>query len=87
VTSLTLELNAVINFIRGHERSVAVNRGPLTYALKMGEKWIWTKNEKDPNRFGEYYWEVHPTTHWNYGLIDITPYTNTHNMDVVNTQC
>jgi DUF1680 family protein len=80
---LELELNAEINFTRGHERSVAVNRGPLTYALKMGEKWIWTKNEKDPNRFGEYYWEVHPTTPWNYGLIDITPYTNTHNMDVV----
>jgi DUF1680 family protein len=80
---LELELKAEINFTRGHERSVSVTRGPLTYALKMGEKWIQAKNEIDPHRFGEQYWEVHPTTPWNYGLTEITPETHTHKMEVI----
>ncbi len=80
---MELQLYAEIRFTRWHERSVAVKRGPLTYALKIGEKWISTTNEKDPERFGKEYLEVHPTTPWNYGLIDLVPETTTHNMQVV----
>ncbi|MBM3335603.1 transcriptional initiation protein Tat, partial [Candidatus Sumerlaeota bacterium] len=44
--------------------AVSVNRGPLTYALKIGEKWVaFGNNPEWPE------WEVFPTTPWNYGLI------------------
>ena len=44
--------------------AVSVDYGPLTFSLKIGEKW--TRNggsEKWPD------WEVFPTTDWNYGLV------------------
>jgi DUF1680 family protein len=48
---------------RWENGSVAIERGPLVFSLKMGESW--TKLESDtlaPD------WEVQPTTPWNYGL-------------------
>ena len=54
---------------RWHENSVTVERGPLTFALKIGEKWERIKND---DRFGEFYYEVHPETPWNFGLIEST---------------
>jgi hypothetical protein len=40
-----------------------VERGPLAFALKVGEDWKKIKGE-EPHAD----WEVHPTTPWNYGL-------------------
>ena len=54
-----------------YENSVSVERGPLTYALKMGEEWKTVKNEKDPIDYGRTYFEVRPTTPWNYGLLEV----------------
>ncbi len=48
---------------------MAVERGPITYALKIAEDWKQIKNEKDPIEYGETYYEVLPKTPWNYGLI------------------
>ena len=48
--------------------SVAIERGPLVYSLKIGEEWK-RINEDVPGRelpHGD--WEVHPTTPWNYAL-------------------
>jgi hypothetical protein len=45
-----------------------LERGPLVYALRIGEEWEKVTNSKDPERYGEYYWEVRPTTPWNFGL-------------------
>ncbi len=43
--------------------AVSVDYGPLTFSLKIGEKWTrYGKNENWPE------WEVYPTTPWNYGL-------------------
>jgi hypothetical protein len=56
-----------------YENSISVERGPLVYALKIGEKVTRVKNEKDPIQYGEYYDEIKPTTAWNYGLIE-TPH-------------
>ncbi|AQG79421.1 beta-L-arabinofuranosidase domain-containing protein [Spirosoma montaniterrae] len=53
-----------------HENSVSVERGPLAYALKMGEETQIVRNDKDPIEFGAEYIEVRPTTPWNYGLIE-----------------
>ncbi|MEJ7738500.1 MAG: beta-L-arabinofuranosidase domain-containing protein [Chitinophagaceae bacterium] len=54
-----------------YENSVSVERGPIVYALKIGEDWKSVKNEKDPIDFGDTYYEVHPKTPWNYGLIHV----------------
>jgi DUF1680 family protein len=54
-----------------YENSVSVERGPLTYALKIGEQWKKVTNEKDPVEYGESYFEVFPTTPWNYGLVQV----------------
>jgi hypothetical protein len=59
-----------------NKNSVSVSRGPLTFSLKIGEKWVryegkdrdgkkWV--ESDGNKWPAY--EVHPTTAWNYGLV------------------
>jgi DUF1680 family protein len=68
--TLELELPMKITLKQGYENSVSVERGPLTYALKIGEKWEKVINGKDPERFGTSYYEVRPTTPWNYGLLD-----------------
>ncbi|MDQ3289862.1 MAG: glycoside hydrolase family 127 protein [Bacteroidota bacterium] len=54
-----------------YENSVAVERGPITYALKIGEEWKTVQNEKDPIAYGQAYMEVRPTTPWNYGLLQV----------------
>lgn len=51
------------------ENTMSVERGPLTYALKIGEEMRDVKNDKDPVDYGQQYFEVRPTTPWNYALI------------------
>lgn len=53
-----------------YENSVSVERGPLVYALKIGEDVKLVKNDKDPVAYGSEYYEITPTTPWNYGLIE-----------------
>ncbi len=55
-----------VNISRWYEGSVAVERGPLLYALRMEENW--TKVESDNPRYGKWYYEVHSNTPWNYCL-------------------
>ena len=54
-----------------YENSVSVERGPITYALKIGEAVGQVKNDKDPIAYGASYAEIRPTTPWNYGLVDV----------------
>ena len=53
---------AVTTWVK-NKNSVSVHRGPLTYSLKIGERW---EQFGDSERWPE--WEVYPTTSWNYGL-------------------
>jgi hypothetical protein len=62
-----------------NKNSVSVNYGPLTYSLKIDEKYIKEDSKKtaigdsrwqagaDPNKWPSY--EIHPASDWNYGLI------------------
>jgi hypothetical protein len=50
----------------GPSRSVAINRGPVVYSLKIGEQW--TVRTPDPLGLGFDEFEVHATTPWNYAL-------------------
>ncbi|MFD0793599.1 beta-L-arabinofuranosidase domain-containing protein [Mucilaginibacter litoreus] len=54
-----------------YENSVSVERGPIVYALKIGEREKQVQNTKDPIAYGSNYIEVLPTTPWNYGLPEL----------------
>ncbi len=60
--SLPMEIRTRIWTKNGN--TVSIDRGPLTYSLKIGERW-----EKYDTGRAWAGWEVFPTTPWNYGLI------------------
>ena len=64
VTTLHLRFPMIANIQRGYHGSVSIERGPLVYALKIGEDWRQIGGEQP---HGD--WEVYPTTAWNYGLV------------------
>lgn len=49
-----------------YERSRAIERGPLVYALRIEETWKHVR----PAGGGEEFDEVYPASAWNYGLLD-----------------
>jgi DUF1680 family protein len=49
--------------------AVAVERGPLVYALKIGEEWRRVNADKPHRELPHGDFEVHPATAWNYGLV------------------
>jgi len=55
---------------RWYENSIAVERGPLVYGLKMAENWeTKTFGEVEQARYGDTYQEVTSPTPWNYGIL------------------
>ncbi len=65
---VTLTLPMEISQERWNENSVSVERGPLVYALKIQEEW---KKVINSDKYGDYY-EVHPLSPWNYGLMTVS---------------
>jgi hypothetical protein len=63
---VSLELPMVIEVKTWEKQSggISVNRGPLSYSLKIGEKW---QKYGGTDEWPE--WEILPTSPWNYGLI------------------
>ena len=60
---------------RWYHNSIALERGPLVFSLKIGENWKKLR-DKSPSSDWDIYapsraadWEVHPTASWNYGLL------------------
>ncbi len=49
--------------------AVSVERGPLVYALKIGEEWTQVNADKPHRELPHGDFEVTPTTPWNYGLV------------------
>jgi len=79
--SVTLQLPmkvAVQKWTKNHD-SVSVNYGPLTFSLKIGERY--DRHDSTKTAIGDSSWqkgadtttwpsfEIHPTTPWNYGLV------------------
>jgi hypothetical protein len=64
VVELTLPMETEIRKWAKNHNSVSVDRGPLTYSLKIGEKYV---REGGTDKWPA--WEIHPTTPWNYGLV------------------
>ena len=59
-----LELPMEIQFSYWYEKSLGIERGPLVYALKIGENWQKMKSPEFPDG----YYDVSPTTPWNFGI-------------------
>jgi len=69
VVELTLPMHVFKN--TGYENSISVQRGPIVYALKIGEEEKVVKTGKDSIDYGISFTEIRPTTPWNYGLIRV----------------
>jgi len=61
---LDLEMEITIRKWTRNKNSVSVDRGPLSYSLKIGEMYV---REGGTDEWPA--WEIHPTTSWNYGLV------------------
>ncbi|MGB2864494.1 MAG: discoidin domain-containing protein, partial [Sedimentisphaerales bacterium] len=61
---LNLPMTITLRTWKKNQNSVSVDRGPLTYSLKIGEKYV---REGGTDKWPA--WEIHPTTPWNYGLV------------------
>ena len=62
--NITLLMQITLTKWEKNKNSISVNRGPLTYSLKIDEKYV--------RAGGTDNWpalEIHPTTDWNYGLV------------------
>jgi len=61
--SLTLQLPMHVQAQTRYHQSIALERGPLVYALKIDEAWRQLRGEPPAAD-----WEVFPTSPWNYAL-------------------
>ena len=67
---ITITLPMQIRTTQWCENAVAVERGPLVYALRMEEEWKKCETpEKEVPRYGACYYEVTSPTKWNYGIL------------------
>jgi len=62
-TVIRLHLPMPVQAEARYNGAVSISRGPLVYALRIGEDWRQVRGEA-PHAD----WEVHPTTPWNYAL-------------------
>ena len=68
---VVLRLPMKVAISRWHENSVAVERGPLVYALPLAEQWEKKSlSGNDAVQFGPEYYEVTSDDRWNYGLVE-----------------
>jgi len=65
---LKLTLPMEVSLTTWYENSKAVERGPLVYALRIGETWQRITNTKDPETYGDFFYEVKPFSPWNFGF-------------------
>jgi len=61
---LSLRFPMLVRNSTWYNKSIAVERGPLVYSLKIGESWHKSKQTGPAAD-----WEVYPTTPWNYALV------------------
>jgi len=68
-TDLTLRFPMRARASTRYNQAVAIERGPLVYALQIGEEWTRVNADKPYRELPHADFEVRPTTPWNYGLI------------------
>ncbi|HRW04812.1 MAG TPA: glycoside hydrolase family 127 protein, partial [Caldilineaceae bacterium] len=68
-TTVELTLPMQPRRITRPQNTVAISRGPLVYALPIGEDWRRIHVDKPLRELPHADWEVHPATAWNYALL------------------
>jgi hypothetical protein len=68
-TNVALRFPMRAKVSRRYNEAIAVERGPLVYSLKLGEKWTQVNVGKPHRELPHGDFEVRPTTPWNYGLL------------------
>ncbi|ASS65422.1 MULTISPECIES: beta-L-arabinofuranosidase domain-containing protein [unclassified Paenibacillus] len=63
--AIELSLPMQVELASRNMDALSVGRGPLVYALPIGENWL---PHISREKFGD--WEIFPTTAWRYGLIE-----------------
>lgn len=61
---ISIHFPMIVRLSHWYHNSIAVERGPLVYSLKIGESW---RKEKQHGPAAD--WEVFPTSPWNYALV------------------
>ena len=67
-TSLLLSLPMAPRHVPRPHNAVSICRGPLLYALPIGEEWRQINREQPHRELPHGDWEIYPTTPWNYAL-------------------
>jgi len=65
---ILLRLPMRVRTSRRYNNAIAVERGPLVYALKLGEEWKRVNTDQPHRELPHGDWEVYPKTSWNYAL-------------------
>ncbi|MBE7499180.1 MAG: glycoside hydrolase family 127 protein [Verrucomicrobiales bacterium] len=68
-TVLQLHFPMPAKVSRRYNQAIALERGPLVYALKLGETWTRVNADKPHRELPHADFEVRPSTPWNYGLL------------------
>ena len=69
--TIRLELPMETTTSRWHENSVAVERGPLVFALPLYGEMVWREfPENEQAQFGKGYYEMTSDDKWNYGIAE-----------------
>jgi len=63
--TLMLHLTMPVRLYQGHNNAVAIERGPLVYALPIDAEW---KKLRDRDNVPFDDWEVYPKSRWNYAI-------------------
>lgn len=67
-TKIVLTLPMSPRIVPRPNNAVSIARGPLLFALKIGEEWRRINQDKPLRELPHADWEVYPTTPWNYAL-------------------
>ncbi|MFH0911133.1 MAG: beta-L-arabinofuranosidase domain-containing protein [Planctomycetota bacterium] len=67
-TELVLELPMKARLVERPGGAGAIERGPLVYSLKIGERWKRINEDKPHRELPHADWEVYAATPWNYAL-------------------
>ena len=67
-TRVVLSLPMSPQIVQRPRNAISICRGPLVYALRIGEEWRQVNTDKPLRELPHADWEVYPTTPWNYAL-------------------
>jgi hypothetical protein len=68
-TAVEVRLPMKVKASRRYNDSIAIERGPLVYALKIGETWTRVNADKPHRELPHADFEVRAATPWNYGVL------------------